>query len=75
MDTRRAGEASVEAKQCVGAQALVFFKLDEERLPRNTRKRDVWDVSQGLKLQHDMPLYRYNEAALQMTVYMSQYSL
>lgn len=55
-DTRRAEEASVEARKCVGAQALVFFKLDKERLPRDTRERDVWDVSHGLKLQHEMPL-------------------
>lgn len=49
MDTRRAVEASAEARKYVGAQALVFFKLDKERLPKNTRERDVWDVSHCLK--------------------------
>ena len=56
MDTRRAEGASVEARKCVGAQALVFLKLDKERLLRNTRERIVWDVSHGLKLLHEMPL-------------------
>lgn len=56
MDTRRAGEASVEARKCVGAQTLVFFKLDKERRPKNTREEDVWDVSHGLQVQHEMPL-------------------
>lgn len=52
IDTCDAEEPSVEASKSVGAQALVFFKLDKERPRRYTKERDVWDVS----LKHEMPL-------------------
>lgn len=56
VDTRRVEEAFIEARKCVGARALVFSKLDKERLQGTLGKRDVWEASHSFILQHEMPL-------------------